>query len=89
MASTPVGSSSLQAPFNGTTFHLCALPAVLGRSVAFYTRRRTPINSEIVSLGVDTYLGMLLEHNFVHTDLHPGEFSRSGPEALKRWYFGS
>eukprot|EP00798_Chlamydomonas_sp_ICE-L_P015242 gene15242-21324_t len=43
-----------------------------GRSVSYYTKNRTPVNTEIVSLGVDTYLGMLLQHNFVHTDLHPG-----------------
>ena len=40
--------------------------------MSYYTRNRTPINTAIVALGVDTYLGMLLKHNFVHTDLHPG-----------------
>ena len=31
-----------------------------------------PLLLQIVALGVDTYLKMLLEDNFVHTDLHPG-----------------
>ncbi len=38
-----------------------------------YIRERSPFNTRIVALGVDTYLKMLLEDNFVHTDLHPGE----------------
>lgn len=46
-----------------------------GESVSRYIRRPTPFNAEIVALGVDTYLGMLLKHNFVHTDLHPGVMS--------------
>ena len=36
-----------------------------GQSVAHFMRTRTPFNAEIVSLGVDTFLGMLLRHNFV------------------------
>ncbi|GAX75750.1 hypothetical protein CEUSTIGMA_g3193.t1 [Chlamydomonas eustigma] len=43
-----------------------------GSSVSHFIKRRTPYNTEIVALGVDTYLSMLLKHNFVHTDLHPG-----------------
>ncbi|KXZ56229.1 hypothetical protein GPECTOR_1g2 [Gonium pectorale] len=43
-----------------------------GRSVAGFIRRPTPLNTAIVCLGVDTYLKMLLQDNFVHTDLHPG-----------------
>ena len=46
-----------------------------GESVSRYIRRPTPFNAEIVALGVNTYLGMLLKHNFVHTDLHPGVMS--------------
>ncbi len=43
-----------------------------GRSVSHYIRQPSPVNSTVVSLGVDTYLQMLLADNFVHTDLHPG-----------------
>ncbi|KAK9819987.1 hypothetical protein WJX72_004814 [[Myrmecia] bisecta] len=43
-----------------------------GDSVSKYIRSPTPFNTKIVGLGVDTYLKMLLEDNFVHTDLHPG-----------------
>ena len=43
-----------------------------GHSVARYIREPSPLNGEIVSLGVDAYLQMLLADNFVHTDLHPG-----------------
>jgi predicted unusual protein kinase regulating ubiquinone biosynthesis (AarF/ABC1/UbiB family) len=35
-------------------------------------KRHTPINAQIVGLGVDAFLKMLLVDNFVHTDLHPG-----------------
>ncbi len=40
--------------------------------MAKYIREPSPFNTQIVSLGVDTYLKMLLADNFVHTDLHPG-----------------
>lgn len=40
--------------------------------MAKYIRARSPFNTRIVALGVDTYLKMLLQDNFVHTDLHPG-----------------
>ncbi|KAK9908907.1 hypothetical protein WJX75_004527 [Coccomyxa subellipsoidea] len=43
-----------------------------GESVAKYIRQPSPYNTQIVALGVDTYLKMLLQDNFVHTDLHPG-----------------
>ncbi|KAL4443762.1 hypothetical protein ABPG75_011499 [Micractinium tetrahymenae] len=43
-----------------------------GRSVAHFIRTPHPQNTQIVALGVDTYLKMLLQDNFVHTDLHPG-----------------
>ncbi|CAL8461811.1 g1342 [Coccomyxa elongata] len=43
-----------------------------GESVAKYIRQPSPYNTQIVALGVDTYLKMLLHDNFVHTDLHPG-----------------
>lgn len=32
-----------------------------GRSVAHFAKKRTPVNTEIVALGVDTYLAMLLK----------------------------
>ncbi|GIL44479.1 hypothetical protein Vafri_1931 [Volvox africanus] len=44
----------------------------VGRSVGLFVRQPGPLNTEIVCLGVDTYLKMLLQDNFVHTDLHPG-----------------
>ena len=40
--------------------------------MAKYIREPSPFNTQIVSLGVDTYLKMLLADNFVHTDLLPG-----------------
>lgn len=43
-----------------------------GRSVARYIANPAPFNTQIVALGVDAYLKMLLQDNFVHTDLHPG-----------------
>lgn len=43
-----------------------------GRSVSHYIRTPGWMNTHIVALGVDTYLKMLLQDNFVHTDLHPG-----------------
>ncbi|CAK0783811.1 hypothetical protein CVIRNUC_007011 [Coccomyxa viridis] len=43
-----------------------------GESVAKYIRQASPYNTQIVALGIDTYLKMLLHDNFVHTDLHPG-----------------
>lgn len=51
-----------------------------GASVTHFIRRHTPFNAGIVALGVDTYLSMLLKHNFVHTDLHPGR-----PGRCRRW----
>jgi hypothetical protein len=47
--------------------------ASAGESVSKYIREVSPFNTRIVALGVDTYLKMLLQDNFVHTDLHPGE----------------
>ena len=35
-------------------------------------KRRSSRNSELCSLGVHTYLLMLLRDNFIHQDLHPG-----------------
>lgn len=46
--------------------------ACAGESVQKYIRQPASFNTQIVALGVDTYLKMLLEDNFVHTDLHPG-----------------
>lgn len=43
-----------------------------GKSVAHFVRTPHPQNTQIVALGVDTYLKMLLQDNFIHTDLHPG-----------------
>ena len=37
-----------------------------------YIGTRDSRNTQIVALGVDAYLKMLLHDNFVHTDLHPG-----------------
>jgi hypothetical protein len=57
---------------------LLAAPGVLveswesGRSLSAYCRARSPVNTQLVGLGVDAYLAMLLRFNFVHTDLHPG-----------------
>jgi hypothetical protein len=44
-----------------------------GRSVAVFMKEPHAINTQIVALGVDAYLKMLLTDNFVHTDLHPGK----------------
>lgn len=44
-----------------------------GQSVAVFMNEQHQINPQIVALGVDAYLKMLLVDNFVHTDLHPGE----------------
>jgi hypothetical protein len=37
-----------------------------------YMRTTSAINGQIVALGVDTYLSMLLRHNFVHTGARMG-----------------
>jgi aarF domain-containing kinase len=44
-----------------------------GQSVAVFMKEPQAINTQIVALGVDAYLKMLLTDNFVHTDLHPGK----------------
>lgn len=36
-----------------------------GESVAKYIRQASPYNTQIVALGIDTYLKMLLHDNFV------------------------
>ena len=46
---------------------LVALPA--GESVAKYIRQASPYNTQIVALGIDTYLKMLLHDNFVVSPL--------------------
>ncbi len=51
-----------------------------GQSVAVFMKEPHPINTQIVALGVDAYLKMLLTDNFVHTDLHPG---RNGLQHLQ------
>lgn len=43
-----------------------------GKSVTKYIQAPHSCNTKIVAVGVDTYLKMLLQDNFVHTDLHPG-----------------
>eukprot|EP00898_Chlorokybus_atmophyticus_P002550 jgi/Chlat1/3296/Chrsp22S03447 len=43
-----------------------------GKSLNHFLRKPSSANNEIVALGVDAYLRMLLYDNFVHTDLHPG-----------------
>lgn len=40
---------------------------LVGQGVAKYIKNPAPFNTQIVALGVDTYLKMLLEDNFVHT----------------------
>lgn len=49
-----------------------------GASVAVFMKEPAAINTQIVALGVDAYLKMLLTDNFVHTDLHPGAQRRRG-----------
>lgn len=49
-----------------------------GHSVAKYIKSPSPLNTRIVAIGVDTYIKMLLQDNFVHTDLHPGEMRPGG-----------
>ena len=41
-----------------------------GESVAKYIRQASPYNTQIVALGIDTYLKMLLHDNFVVSPLH-------------------
>ncbi len=36
---------------------------------------------QVVALGVDAYLQMLLRDNFVHTDLHPGNILIRTPDS--------
>lgn len=52
---------------NQKSVHLryALLPA--GQSVAKYIQNPAPFNTQVVALGVDTYLKMLLTDNFVHT----------------------
>ncbi|GAB4817539.1 hypothetical protein N2152v2_004585 [Parachlorella kessleri] len=52
-----------------------------GMSVAHYLRTPHPRNGEVVALGVDAYLQMLLRDNFVHTDLHPGNILIRTPDS--------
>lgn len=42
---------------------------IAGESVAKYIRQPSPYNTQIVALGVDTYLKMLLHDNFVVSSL--------------------
>lgn len=60
-----------------------AMEWVDGAGVAAYMRQPSAINTEIVALGVDTYVKMLLADNFVHTDLHPGNIMVSRLPALE------
>lgn len=41
-------------------------------AVSRYIEAPGPINTAIVSAGVDVYLKMLLQEGFVHSDMHPG-----------------
>lgn len=43
-----------------------------GEAVSRYIEAPTPMNTSIVSAGVNLYLKMLLEEGFVHSDMHPG-----------------
>jgi hypothetical protein len=58
-----------------------------GRSVAAFMKEPAAINTQIVALGVDAYLKMLLTDNFVHTDLHPGEGLWCGGD--RQWAVGT
>ncbi len=52
-----------------------------------HKRSASPTWLQIVGLGVDAYLKMLLIDNFVHTDLHPGNiFVRARAEPQVRLY---
>ena len=68
------GSSYLHQAMHGGHPLLTACLGVrpAGHSVARYIANPAPCNTQIVALGVDAYLKMLLHDNFVHTDLHPG-----------------
>jgi aarF domain-containing kinase len=50
-----------------------------GQSVAKFMGKPGRFNAEIVSLGVDCYLSMLLRDRFVHQDLHPGNIMARTP----------
>ncbi|CAD7700723.1 unnamed protein product [Ostreobium quekettii] len=51
-----------------------------GCGVSHYIQHPAPLNGGLVALGVDVYIKMLLQDNFVHTDLHPGNIlARSRP----------
>lgn len=43
-----------------------------GESVARFIQRPSALNSKIVTIGLSTYLRMILCEGLVHTDLHPG-----------------
>jgi len=43
-----------------------------GKSIANYIEKKDPINPKIAKLGMEAYLKMMLVHNFIHADLHPG-----------------
>jgi len=47
--------------------HDISLQPCAGQSVAKYIKNPAPFNTQVVALGVDTYLKMLLTDNFVHT----------------------
>lgn len=55
-----------------------------GQSVERFIRDPQPFNTEIVGLGVNAYLQMLLEDSYVHTDLHPGNIFVSRQECTSR-----
>jgi hypothetical protein len=56
-----------------------------GASIAYHIACPSPLNTQVVALGVDTFLKMLLTDNFVHTDLHPGNILvRQKPGSYKQ-----
>lgn len=48
-----------------------------GVTVSGYIRAPSPANTQIVARGIDAYLRMLLQNNFVHSDMHPGAWAGS------------
>jgi hypothetical protein len=56
--------------------------------VAAFMKEPAAINTQIVALGVDAYLKMLLTDNFVHTDLHPGEGLAGLSRVWQAWWLG-